>query len=136
MQGLGQDAMLSLHTELGAGSFARSHPTGGCVSCREALGGPLGVDALLFIAPAFPIHGTDGPKPLSAAGTEKVAREAGSCCRHPQELQPAGERELHGEEGEPQDLGSGEGTGESKPRKKGRWMRADKPAAGKGPTCK
>lgn len=71
MQDLGQDAMLSLHTELGAGSLARSHPTCGCASCREALGRLLGVDTLLFITPTFPIHRAGGPTLLSAVGAHR-----------------------------------------------------------------
>lgn len=117
--------MLNLHTELGAGILARSHPTCGCASCREALGRLLGADALLFVAPTFPLHGTDGPKPLPAAGTPRrwhvrlgAAAVTVGGCRHRQRLLPAGERELHREEGKPQDLGSGEGTGESKARKR------------------
>lgn len=95
MQGLGQEVMLSLHAELGARILTRSHPTCSCTSCQEALGRLLGVDTLLFIAPAFPIPITDRP------WDPPHPWKAGSCCRRGQELQWAGERESHGKEGKP-----------------------------------
>jgi len=118
MQGLGQEAMLSLHAELGAGSLARSHPTCSCASCWEALGGLRGGDALLFVVPAFPIHRANEPGCCPQRGAEQVALEAGSGCHRRRELQRAGKRELHRKEGKLQDLGSGEGAGESKPRRR------------------
>lgn len=80
MQGLGQEVMLSLHAELGAGILARSHPTCGCTSCQEALGRLLGVDTLLFIPPAFPISipSTDRPKPPSLRGWELLPSLSGA----------------------------------------------------------
>lgn len=136
MQGLGQDTMLSLHTELGAGNLARSHPTCGCASCREALGGLLSVDALLFITPTFPIHSTDGPKLLSAVGMQKRWHmRLGAAAITIRSCSQLARGNYLGRRGSPRiwDL---EKVLEKGSPEKGRWMRADKPAAGKGLTCK